>query len=89
MSLIRYMARFPLLLEDICASFEAHRLTYYLTELAARFHRYFNLGTKIPENRIVTSDKSLSQARLFLADAIRIVIYNGLKLLGINAPEKM
>jgi len=89
MGLIRYMAEFPSLLEDICASFEAHRLTYYLTELAARFHRYFNLGTKIPENRIVGSDESLSQARLFLADAVRTVIYNGLRLLGINAPEKM
>lgn len=89
MSLIRFMLGFPALLEDISVSFEAHKLTYYLTELAARFHRYFNLGAKIPENRIVMDDIPLSQARLLLVDAIRIVIFNGLQLLGIHAPEKM
>jgi arginyl-tRNA synthetase len=89
MALIRLMAEFPPLLEDICKTFEPHRLTYYLTELASWFHRYFNLGTKIPENRIVCKDTALSQARLFLAEAVRIVLYNGLKLLGISAPERM
>ncbi|UCF56796.1 MAG: arginine--tRNA ligase, partial [Deltaproteobacteria bacterium] len=89
MVLIRLMAEFSSLLEDICKTFEPHRLTYYLTELASSFHRYFNLGTKIPENRIVCKDTALSQARLFLAEAIRIVLYNGLNLLGISAPERM
>ncbi len=89
MVLIRLMAEFPSLLEDICKTFEPHRLTYYLTELASSFHRYFNLGTKIPEHRIVSKDTALSQARLFLAEAVRIVLYNGLKLLGITAPERM
>lgn len=89
MILIRLMAEFPSLLEDVCKTFEPHRLTYYLTELASSFHRYFNLGTKNPEHRIVCKDKPLSQARLFLAEAVRIVLYNGLKLLGITAPERM
>ena len=89
MVLIRLMAEFPSLLEDICKTFEPHRLTYYLTELASSFHRYFNLGTKIPEHRIVCQDIALSQARLFLAEAVRIVLYNGLELLGITAPERM
>lgn len=89
MILVRKMAQFPSLLEDICRTLEPHRLTYYLTELAASFHRYFNLGTKIPENRIVTPDGALSQARLALAQAVRTVLSNGLQLLGINAPERM
>ena len=89
MRIIRLIGEFPSLLEEICKNFEAHRLTYYLTDLAALFHKYFNLGNQIPENRIVTIDESLSQARLMLADAIRIVISNGLTLLGIHAPEKM
>jgi arginyl-tRNA synthetase len=87
--LIRLMSEFPALLEDIALTFEPHRLTYYLTELASSFHKYFNLGSKIPELRIVTSDHALSQARLFLVGAIRIVLYNGLDLLGIQAPERM
>jgi arginyl-tRNA synthetase len=89
MALIRIMAGFPPLLEDISRKLEPHRLTYYLTDLAASFHRYFNLGTKIPEYRIVTQDRELSQARLFLAKAIRIIIANGLSLLGVSAPERM
>ncbi len=89
MALIRFMAEFPSLLENICKVFEPHRLTYYLTELASLFHKYFNLGMKIPENRIICGDSPLSQARLFLADAIRIVLYNGLTLLGIHTPERM
>ncbi len=89
LALIRLMAGFPDLLEDIALNFEPHRLTYYLTELASSFHRYFNLGTRVPENRIVNSDSVLSQARLFLAEAIRIVLNNGLDLLGVSAPERM
>ncbi|MBW2616598.1 MAG: arginine--tRNA ligase [Deltaproteobacteria bacterium] len=89
MALIRRMAEFPPLLEEISRTLEPHRLTYYLTDLAASFHRYFNLGTKIPEYRIVTNDRETSHARLFLADAVRAVIANGLGLLGISAPERM
>ena len=87
--LIRIMAGFPTLLEDICKIVEPHRLTYYLTDLAASFHKYFNMGTKTFHHRIVTPDVELSQARLFLAEAIKVVIANGLRLLGISAPEKM
>lgn len=89
MALIRRMAEFPSLLEDICRTLEPHRLTYYLTDLSASFHRYFNLGTKHPDHRIVTDDMGLSQARLLLAEAVRLVIAKGLDLLGISAPEKM
>ncbi len=89
MVLIRLMAEFPSLLEDICKTLEPHRLTYYLTELASSFHRYFNLGTKMPEHRIVCQDTALSQARLCLAEAVRTVLNNGLELLGISAPERM
>ncbi|SPD73322.1 Arginine--tRNA ligase [uncultured Desulfobacterium sp.] len=88
-ALIRTMAVFPSLLVDIARSLESHRLTYYLTDLAASFHRYFNLGTKNPEYRVVTQDIELSQARLFLVKAIRIVIANGLGLMGVSAPQKM
>lgn len=89
MALIKRMAAFPFVLSDICMNLEPHRLTYYLTEIAALFHKYFNLGTKNPEYRIVTPDSELSQARLFLASAVRYVISSGLGLLAISSPEKM
>jgi len=89
LALIRLMADFPNLLEDIGRTLEPHRLTYYLAELASLFHRYFNLGTKESEKRIVGEDLTLSQARLCLIDGLRIVLSNGLRLLGIHAPERM
>jgi arginyl-tRNA synthetase len=89
MALIRLMADFPNLLEDISLTLEPHRLTYYLAELAAVFHRYFNLGSKDSEKRMVGEDQALSQARLCLIEGLRIVLANGLRLLGIHAPERM
>jgi arginyl-tRNA synthetase len=89
MALIRLMADFPNLLEDISRTLEPHRLTYYLAELASLFHKYFNLGTKESDKRIVGEDQALSQARLCLIEGLRIVLSNGLRLLGIHAPERM
>lgn len=88
-SLIRMMDEFPGLLDEICKSLEPHRLTYFLTEFAALFHRYFNLGTKIPEHRIVSGNRDLSLARLLLVQGIRQIIATGLELMGIHSPEKM
>ncbi|MEJ2588783.1 MAG: DALR anticodon-binding domain-containing protein [Deltaproteobacteria bacterium] len=89
LAMMRMMAGFPSLLQEIAQSLEPHRLTYYLTDLAAAFHRYFNLGTKVPDHRILTDDLDLTRARLFLARGIRTVIANGLKLLGVSAPDRM
>lgn len=89
MALIRSMAEFGPLLEDICKNLEPHRLTYYLSDLASLFHKYFNQGTNTPEYRIITADRELSRARLLLADGLRVVLKNGLGLLGISAPERM
>ena len=89
LALIRMIAMFPDLVQEAACKLEPHRVTYYLTELAASFHRYFNLGTKVPQNRIVTTDTALTEARLCLVAAIRIVLRNGLDLLGVSAPQRM
>ena len=82
-ALIRKMAEFPSLIEEIAGDLGPHRLTYYLTELAGSFHRYYN------RHRIVSDDRTLTQARLFLSSGIRILVKNGLSLLGVSAPEVM
>jgi arginyl-tRNA synthetase len=89
LSLIRLMAEFPVLLDEISKAMEPHRMTYYLTELASLFHKYFNLGTKEPEKRIVGLDKAVSQARLCLAEGVRTVLCSGLDLMGIHSPQRM
>ncbi len=81
--LIKMMARYPEMLEGAVKSLEVHRITFYLNELAGVFHSYYN------KNKVVSEDASLSAARLVLVDAVRIVLENALKILGVNAPEKM
>lgn len=82
-ALIRKIADFPWLIEDIAIKREPHRLTYYLIELASSFHRYYN------KHRVIAKDRTLSHARLCLSLGAKIIIKNGLSLLGLNAPEKM
>jgi arginyl-tRNA synthetase len=62
---------------------EPHLIPYYLHELVATFHSYYN------QNRILGEDVDISRARLFLAAAVRSVIRNGLTILGVHAPERM
>jgi len=54
-----------------------------LNELAAVFHSYYN------KHRVVGEDAALSRARLFLVNAVGIVLRNALRILGVTAPEKM
>jgi len=82
-ALVRKMAEFSSLIEEIARDLGPHRLTYYLTELAGSFHRYYN------RHRVISDDKILSQARLFLSLGVKILIKNGLSLLGVTAPEAM
>lgn len=88
-ALIRAMVAFPSLLLDAAKAFEPHRLTYYLTELAASFHQYFNKGNREPGYRVVTGDRPLTAARLALAEAVRTTLRTGLTLLGTEAPDRM
>ncbi len=82
-TLIKMMARYPEILEGAAKSLEVHRLTFYLNELAGVFHSYYN------KNKVITDDDNLTAARLVLIDAIRVVLANALKILGVSAPEKM
>ena len=63
--------------------FETHKITTYLEELAALFHRFYT------ECRIIGSEKNLAEARIALCVAVQTVLRNGLTILGVNAPEKM
>ena len=64
-------------------NFEPHRICTYLTELAAAFHKFYTFC------RILGSEKKLAEARLALAEATKIVLQNGLGILGVTAHERM
>ena len=69
---------------------EPHRIAFYLYDLAAGFHAFWNMGNDDPEKRIIlTHDRELTAARLFLATQIGQVIRNGLALLGVEAVEEL
>ncbi|GLI39174.1 arginine--tRNA ligase [Geobacter hydrogenophilus] len=81
--LIKLIGSFPEVIEGSALSFEPHRITYYLQELAGAFHSFYN------KNRVIGEEKELSSARLFLLKCVAQVLKNGLALLGVSAPEKM
>lgn len=82
-NLIKLMARYPEMLEGAVKTLEPHRITFYLNELAGVFHGYYN------KNKVLSENKELTIARLILVQAVRIVLYNALKILGVKAPEQM
>lgn len=81
--LIQKLLLYPDVISKSAQFWEPHRLTNYLQELAATFHRFYHF------HRVVTEDLPLSQARLLLLKATQIVFANALKILGITAPERM
>ncbi len=90
LALIKRAAQFPREIEAAAKAREAHRIAFYLYDLAAELHAFWNLGNDSPQKRfIVEQDKGLSGARLFLADSIGQVIRNGLHVLGVEAVESM
>jgi arginyl-tRNA synthetase len=82
-NLMKILARYPEMIEGAADSLEPHRITFYLNELAGAFHSYYN------KNKVVSDDERLTAARLFLVKTISTVLQNALKILGVNAPEKM
>jgi len=84
--LIKLMGRYPEVVAQSARLMEPHRIPFYLQELAGAFHAYYHDRNK---HQVVSDDARLSAARLFLVSAIRIVIRNGLALMGVSAPETM
>jgi arginyl-tRNA synthetase len=81
--LIKRLSEFPEIILLSASESSPHYIATFLKDLAADFHSYYNA------NKFLSDDKSLQNARLALIGATKIVIKNGLQLLGISAPEKM
>jgi len=89
-ALVAMAAQFPRIVESAALSREPHRVAFYLGDLAAAFHAFFNLGNDRPDKRIVmTHDEQTSSARLFLVQNIGQVIANGLALMAVEAATQM
>ena len=77
------LAKYPEVVEKAAINAEPHLLVHYLRELANQFHTYYNA------HQFIVEDEAIRNARLNLISAASQVIYNGLKLLGVSAPESM
>jgi arginyl-tRNA synthetase len=81
--LLQRMIDFPQVIETAAEDLAPHLIAFYLKELAADFHSYYNAS------RFLVEDEKLKLARLALIAAVAQVLKNGLALLGVSAPEKM
>ena len=82
-ALMLQLARYPEMLESAADDFAPHDVTFYLRELAATYHSYYDA------ERILVDDERLRNARLALVAATAQVLHNGLAVLGVSAPQKM
>jgi arginyl-tRNA synthetase len=87
LAIVRQALAFPEVVAIAAAELEPHRVVFYLQELLGLFHSYY---TKYKHTeRVVSSDPAKTRARLLLCEALRVVIRNGLALLGVSAPSRM
>ncbi len=77
------LAQYPETVESAAKELAPHLVAYYLKELAAEFHSYYNA------EQFLVSDEATRRARLALIGAVRVVLASGLSLLGVSAPQKM
>jgi arginyl-tRNA synthetase len=82
-ALMLLLAKYPDMLVDAAAGFAPHDVTFYLRELAACYHSYYDA------ERILVDDEAVKLARLALVAAAAQVVRNGLAVLGVSAPQKM
>ena len=83
MQVVKKLLQFPEIVDQSATSLSPHRIAFYLQDLASEFHVYYN------RNKILTENKELTTARLYLISCIQTVLRNGLSLLGISAPRRM
>ncbi|AGA59574.1 MAG: arginine--tRNA ligase [Thermobacillus sp.] len=81
--LLRKLGELPQEVADAAEAYAPHRLIRYVYELASQFHSYYKA------ERVITDDAAQTGARLALLAAVRTVIANVLRLIGVSAPERM
>ncbi len=81
--LMKKIGEYPEALVDAAKRHAPHRITNYVYELAQTLHSFYNA------EKVLTDDEELTKARLALVEAVRITLADALKVVGVNAPERM
>jgi len=83
-TLLKQLARFPLIIEEASNGYKPHIIANYLYETASKFNQFYRDCPVLPEKNAI-----IRNSRISLVDATRIVLNNALNLLGVSAPEEM
>jgi arginyl-tRNA synthetase len=81
--LIKSLHQFPGMMLNVLESLEPQTIATYLQSLARKYHKFY------ADCRVVSEDKALTNSRLNLICAVKLVLANGLQILGISAPKRM
>ncbi len=87
--LARQLIAWPEVVWDACAALEPHRIPHFINRLADHLHRYYQVGARNPELRVLGQDPEVTAARLELVRACRKILCEALNLIGVSAPEHM
>ena len=83
LNLLKKISDFPTVINNACTKLEPQSISIYLNEIASDFHKFYN------ECKVISSDIEKTKSRLALIRATKVVLKNGLSILGISAPKKM
>lgn len=83
LELIKKLIEFPKTVYKCALNYEPHLLPLYLSEVSTAFHKFYT------ECRVITEDEALTRARLGLCLAVKTVLGNGFRIVGVSAPERM
>ena len=83
LNLLKKISDFPTVIKNACTKLEPQSISIYLNEIASDFHKFYN------ECKVISNDSEKTKSRLALISATKVVLKNGLSILGISAPEKM
>lgn len=90
LALVRLMTSWPRMLAAAASNSEPHRIAFYLHDLASSLHSHWNRGKSEPNLRFVNpEDASLTMARMALVVGLASTLRQGLRLLGVGAPDEM
>jgi len=89
LNLFRKILYWPKVIETASNKLEPHRIPFYLYELATLFHSYWSKGNEDPKYKFIINKKIKNENTLLIIKLVSLVIENGMRILGVNLPNKM
>ena len=89
LNLFRKIIDWPKVIETASLKFEPHRIPFYLYELATLFHSYWSKANEDAKYKFIVDDKIQNKNTLLIIKLVALTVENGMRILGVNLPNKM